>query len=159
MLKFDTVLAGGVELSGARAPKKMHIYSHEYYAKKVKIDADKAIHGDNITHRGPKLNKRLAITQEKFKAESDEVKEEIERKYRKAKAKFARARERLKGGKMPKVDTSTKVKYVPSDLSSFKEVLIVGQGHPGTRSNAGPRIPLPVSCNRWLEVFGPHGRA
>lgn len=60
----------------------------------MKIDADKAIHGDNITSRGPKLNKRLAITQEKFEAESDEVKEEVERKYRKAKAKFARARER-----------------------------------------------------------------
>ncbi|KAG1868744.1 hypothetical protein C8R48DRAFT_771520 [Suillus tomentosus] len=112
VLKFDTVLAGGVELSGTRAPKKMHIYSHEYYAKKVKIDADKAIHEDNITHRGPKLNMRLAITQEKFEAESDEVKEEVERKYRKAKAKFARARERLKGGKMPKVDTNTKVKAI-----------------------------------------------
>ncbi|KAG0694347.1 hypothetical protein DFH29DRAFT_880767 [Suillus ampliporus] len=96
VLKFDTVLAGGVELSGARAPKKMHIYSHEYYAKKVKIDADKAIHEDNITHHGPKLNKHLAITQEKFEAESDEVKEEVERKYRKAKAKFTRAHERLK---------------------------------------------------------------
>ncbi|KAG1723256.1 uncharacterized protein EDB91DRAFT_1255731 [Suillus paluster] len=92
VLKFDIVLAGGVELSGARAPKKMHIYSHEYYAKK--------------------LNKRLAITQEKFEAESDEVKEEVERKYRKAKAKFARARERLKDGKMLKVDTNTKVKAI-----------------------------------------------
>ncbi|KAG1727950.1 uncharacterized protein EDB91DRAFT_1086254 [Suillus paluster] len=90
----------------------MHIYSHEYYVKKVKIDADKAIHEDKITHHGPKLNKRLAITQEKFEAESDEVKEEVERKYRKAKAKFTRARERLKDGKMPKVDTNTKVKAI-----------------------------------------------
>ncbi|KAG1737156.1 uncharacterized protein EDB91DRAFT_1083190 [Suillus paluster] len=112
VLKFDTVLAGGVELSGARAPKKMHIYSHEYYVKKVKIDADKAIHEDNITHCGPQLNKCLAITQEKFEAESDEVKEEVERKYRKAKAKFTRACERLKDGKMPKVDTNTKVKAI-----------------------------------------------
>ncbi|KAG1731233.1 uncharacterized protein EDB91DRAFT_1085168 [Suillus paluster] len=112
VLKFDTVLAGGVELSGARAPKKMHIYSHEYYAKKIKINVDKTIHEDNITHHGPKLNKCLGITQEKFEAESNEVKEEVERKYRKVKVKFARAHERLKDGKMPKVDTNMKVKAI-----------------------------------------------
>ncbi|KAG1832390.1 hypothetical protein EV424DRAFT_1533564 [Suillus variegatus] len=112
LLKFDAVLAGGVGLSGTRAPKKMHIYSHEYYAEKVRIDADQAIHENNITHCGAKLNKRLTVTQEKFEAESDEVKEEVERKYRKAKAKFAKARERLKGGKMPKIDTNAKVKAI-----------------------------------------------
>ncbi|KAG2111338.1 uncharacterized protein F5147DRAFT_794193 [Suillus discolor] len=90
LLKFDAVLAGGVGLSGTHAPKKMHIYSHEYYAEKVRIDADQAIHENNIAHRGAKLNKRLAVTQEKFEAESDEVKEEVERKYRKAKAKAIR---------------------------------------------------------------------
>ncbi|KAG1891724.1 uncharacterized protein F5891DRAFT_986597 [Suillus fuscotomentosus] len=112
LLKFDAVLAGGVGLSGTRAPKKMHIYSHEYYAEKVRIDADQAIHENNIAHHGAKLNKRLAVTQEKFEAESDKVKEEVERKYRKAKAKFAKARERLKGGKMPKIDTNVKVKAI-----------------------------------------------
>ncbi|KAG1844727.1 hypothetical protein C8R48DRAFT_678339 [Suillus tomentosus] len=112
LLKFDAVLAGGVGLSGTRAPKKMHIYSHEYYAEKVRIDADQAIHENNIAHRGAKLNKRLAVTQKKFEAESDEVKEEVEKKYRKVKAKFAKARERLKGGKMPKIDTNAKVKAI-----------------------------------------------
>ncbi|KAG2113420.1 uncharacterized protein F5147DRAFT_788836, partial [Suillus discolor] len=112
LLKFDAVLAGGVGLSGTHAPKKMHIYSHEYYAEKVRIDADQAIHENNITHRGAKLNKHLAVTQEKFEAESNKVKEEVERKYRKAKAKFAKAHERLKGGKMPKIDTNAKVKAI-----------------------------------------------
>ncbi|KAG2360151.1 hypothetical protein BDR07DRAFT_1487438 [Suillus spraguei] len=70
----------------------MHVYSHEHYDKKVKIDANKAIHTDNITDHGPKLNKHLAVTQEKFETESDEVKEDA--------------------GKMPKVDENTKVKAI-----------------------------------------------
>ncbi|KAG1805420.1 hypothetical protein EV424DRAFT_1351088 [Suillus variegatus] len=107
LLKFDVVLAGGVGLSGTHAPKKMYIYSHEYYAEKVRINADQAIHENNIAHCGAKLNKRLAVTQEKFK-----VKEEVERKYRKAKAKFTKACECLKGGKMPKIDTNAKVKAI-----------------------------------------------
>lgn len=93
----------------------MHVYSHQYYDKKVKTDANQAIQTENITNRGPKLNKRLAITWEKFEAESQEVKEEVERKYQKAKAKFARDRRRLKDGKLPKVDENAKIKYVPSD--------------------------------------------
>ncbi|KAG1787540.1 hypothetical protein EV424DRAFT_1356486 [Suillus variegatus] len=90
----------------------MHIYSREHYSKKVKIDADNAIRTDNITNRGPKLNKCLAVTQEKFEAESDQVKDEVERAYQEAKAKFARDRERLKAGKMPKVNEEAKVKAI-----------------------------------------------
>lgn len=111
VLKLDAVLGGGV--TKRRAPRKMHIYSREHYSKKVKIDADNAIRTDNITNRGPKLNKRLAVTQEKFEAESDQVKDEVERAYQEAKAKFARDRERLKAGKMPKVNEEAKVKYIP----------------------------------------------
>ncbi|KAG2030431.1 hypothetical protein BDR03DRAFT_1017116 [Suillus americanus] len=39
-LKFNTVLAGGVELKGTRAPQKMDIYSYKYYGEKVKDTAD-----------------------------------------------------------------------------------------------------------------------
>lgn len=83
MLKFDAVLAGGI--NKGRAPKKLHIYSQEYYNEKVKVDADKAIRTDSITDRGPKLNKCLAVTQEKFEAESEEVKEAWKRSIRKQK--------------------------------------------------------------------------
>lgn len=108
VLKFDAVLAGGV--TSGRAPRKMHVYSHQYYDKKVKMDADKAIRTENVTDRGPRLNKRLALTQEKFEAESEEVKEQVEKNYQNARAKFARDRKRLKAGKMPKVDEHTKNK-------------------------------------------------
>lgn len=111
VLKFDAVLAGGI--NKGRAPKKLHIYSQEYYNEKVKVDADKAIRTDSITDRGPKLNKCLAVTQEKFEAESEEVKEVVEKKYQEAKAKFARDRKRLRAGKMPKVDEESKIRYVP----------------------------------------------
>lgn len=83
VLKFDAVLAGGI--NKGRAPKKLHIYSQEYYNEKVKVDADKAIRTDSITDRGPKLNKCLAVTQEKFEAESEEVKEAWKRSIRKQK--------------------------------------------------------------------------
>ncbi|KAG2113706.1 hypothetical protein DEU56DRAFT_919668 [Suillus clintonianus] len=106
VLKFDAVLAGGV--TSKRAPRKMHVYSHQYYDEKVKMDADKAICTENVTNRGPRLNKCLALTQEKFEAESEEVKEQVEKNYHNARAKFARDRKRLKAGKMPKVDEHTK---------------------------------------------------
>ncbi|KIK34242.1 hypothetical protein CY34DRAFT_110353 [Suillus luteus UH-Slu-Lm8-n1] len=110
VLKFDAVLAGGV--TSGRAPRKMHVYSHQYYDKKVKMDADKAIRTENVTDRGPRLNKHLALTQEKFEAESEEVKEQVEKNYQNARAKFARDRKRLKAGKMPKVDEHTKNKAI-----------------------------------------------
>jgi hypothetical protein len=100
----------------------MHIYLHEYYVTKVRIDADQAIQENNIAYRGAKLNKCLAVTQEKFEEECDEVKEEVERKYRKTKARYAKACKRLKDGKMPKVDINAKVKCVPLDQPSFKGV-------------------------------------
>ncbi|KAG1738093.1 uncharacterized protein EDB91DRAFT_1249396 [Suillus paluster] len=110
VLKLDAMLMGGV--TKGRAPRKMHVYSQEHYDKKVKMDADKAICIDNITSHGPKLNKCLAVTQEKFEAESEEVKEEVERKYQEAKAKFARDHKCLRAGKMPKVNEEAKVKAI-----------------------------------------------
>jgi hypothetical protein len=61
-LKFDTVLAGGVELKGTRAPQKIDIYSYEYYGEKVKDTADAEIRVQNVTDRGPKLNKRREVS-------------------------------------------------------------------------------------------------
>ncbi|KAG0696459.1 hypothetical protein DFH29DRAFT_1004534 [Suillus ampliporus] len=110
VLKLDAVLTGGV--TKGRAPQKMHIYSQEHYDKKVKMEADEAICIDNITSCGPMLNKCLAVTQEKFEAESEEVKEEVERKYQEAKVKFARDRKHLRAGKMPKVNEKVKVKAI-----------------------------------------------
>ncbi|KAG1899844.1 uncharacterized protein F5891DRAFT_1189314 [Suillus fuscotomentosus] len=61
-LKFDTVLAGGVELKGTRAPQKIDIYSYEYYGEKVKDTADAEIRVQNVTDHGPKLNKRHEVS-------------------------------------------------------------------------------------------------
>ncbi|KAG1898742.1 uncharacterized protein F5891DRAFT_1190536 [Suillus fuscotomentosus] len=61
-LKFDTVLAGGVELKGTRAPQKIDIYSYEYYGEKVKDTADAEIRVQNVTDRGPKLNKHREVS-------------------------------------------------------------------------------------------------
>lgn len=108
------MLAGGVELKGTRAPQKMDIYSHEFYTEKVKHAADEAIKIENITNKGPKLNKHCEITRQMYKEESEAVKAKINKKYRKAKAKFALTRQRLKSGKGPKIDENTKLKYVPS---------------------------------------------
>ncbi|KAG1861070.1 hypothetical protein C8R48DRAFT_762450 [Suillus tomentosus] len=61
-LKFDTVLAGGVELKGTWAPQKIDIYSYEYYGEKVKDTADAEIRVQNVTDRRPKLNKRREVS-------------------------------------------------------------------------------------------------
>ncbi|KAG1898255.1 uncharacterized protein F5891DRAFT_981912 [Suillus fuscotomentosus] len=61
-LKFDTVLAGGVELKGTWAPQKIDIYSYEYYGEKVKDTAGAKIRVQNVTDRGPKLNKRHEVS-------------------------------------------------------------------------------------------------
>ncbi|KAG1787159.1 uncharacterized protein HD556DRAFT_1449088 [Suillus plorans] len=112
VLKFDTVLGGGVELKGTRAPQKIDIYSHKFYEAKVKNVADNAITTENITNRGPKLNKRREITQQMYLEESESVKVDIDRKYRKAKANFAKKRQQLKSGKPLKLDDATKVKAI-----------------------------------------------
>lgn len=74
MLKFDAILGGGVELKGTRAPQKIDIYSHKFYEAKVKHTADAAIATENITSRGPKLNKRHEITRRMYSEESESVK-------------------------------------------------------------------------------------
>ncbi|KAG2127508.1 hypothetical protein DEU56DRAFT_758625 [Suillus clintonianus] len=106
VLKFDTVLGGGVELKGTRAPQKIDIYSHKFYEAKVKNVADNAITTENITNRGPKLNKRREITQ------ADVLGGKLSLKYRKAKANFAKKRQQLKSGKPLKLDDATKVKAI-----------------------------------------------
>ncbi|KAG1845841.1 hypothetical protein F4604DRAFT_1688606 [Suillus subluteus] len=108
-LKFDTVLAGGVELKGTRAPQKMNIYSHKYYKGKVKDTADTEIKVQNVTNRGPKLNKHREVTHCMYSEECEEVKNKIERKYQKAKAKHAKARLRQKSGKLPKIEDKTRI--------------------------------------------------
>ncbi|KAG2342077.1 hypothetical protein BDR05DRAFT_949333 [Suillus weaverae] len=112
MLKFDTVLGRGVELKGTQAPQKIDIYSHKFYEAKVKHAADNAIATENITNRGLKLNKRREITQRMYLEESESVKADIDRKYRKAKASFAKKRQQLKSGKPLKLDDATKVKAI-----------------------------------------------
>ncbi|KAG1817375.1 hypothetical protein EV424DRAFT_1540467 [Suillus variegatus] len=62
VLKFDAVLAGGVDLKGTRAPQKLDVYSNMYYEKKVKGVADDAFQKEHITNRGPKLNKHREMT-------------------------------------------------------------------------------------------------
>ncbi|KAG2086102.1 uncharacterized protein F5147DRAFT_781765 [Suillus discolor] len=91
VLKFDAVLGGGVELKGTRAPQKINIYSHKFYEAKVKHTADAAIATENITSRGPKLNKRREITRRMYSEESESD---------------------LKSGKTPKIDDKTKVKAI-----------------------------------------------
>ncbi|KAG1904047.1 uncharacterized protein F5891DRAFT_1276182 [Suillus fuscotomentosus] len=111
-LKFDTVLAGGVELKGTRAPQKIDIYSYEYYGEKVKDTADAEIRVQNVTDRGPKLNKRREVTRRLYSEECEDVKNKVERRYQKAKAKHAKARLRQKSGKMPKINDATKIKAI-----------------------------------------------
>ncbi|KAG2103749.1 uncharacterized protein F5147DRAFT_775876 [Suillus discolor] len=112
VLKFNTMLAGGIELKGTHAPHKMDVYSHEYYEEKVKDTADTKIRVQNVTDHGPKLNKRCEVTHHVYSEESEEVKDKIERKYQKAKAKHAKARLRQKSGKLPKIDDKTKIKAI-----------------------------------------------
>ncbi|KAG2083829.1 uncharacterized protein F5147DRAFT_782763 [Suillus discolor] len=112
VLKFDAILGGGVELKGTRAPQKIDIYSHKFYEAKVKHTADAAIATENITSRGPKLNKRREITRHMYSEESESVKADIDRKYQKAKARFRKKRQNLKSGKTPKIDDKTKVKAI-----------------------------------------------
>ncbi|KAG1827949.1 hypothetical protein DFJ58DRAFT_849273 [Suillus subalutaceus] len=90
VLKFDTVLDGGVELKGVWAPQKINIYSHKFYKVKVKHAADNAITTENITNRGLKLNKHHEITRQMYLEESESVKADIDRKYRKAKSSFSK---------------------------------------------------------------------
>ncbi|KAG1800843.1 uncharacterized protein HD556DRAFT_1304834 [Suillus plorans] len=111
-LKFDAVLAGGVELKGTRAPQKMDIYSYKYYGEKVKDTADAEIRAQNVTDRGPKLNKRREVTRRLYSEECEDVKNKVERRYQKAKAKYAKARLRQKSGKMPRNDDATKIKAI-----------------------------------------------
>ncbi|KAG2051239.1 hypothetical protein BDR06DRAFT_1010589 [Suillus hirtellus] len=127
-LKFDTVLAGGIELKGTRAPQKMDIYSHEFYTEKVKHAADEAIKIENITNKGPKLNKHCEITQQMYEEESEAIKAKIDKKYRKAKAKFASTRQRLKSGKGPKIDENTKLKAI-QELGPVLDCVLKYLGH------------------------------
>ncbi|KAG1845346.1 hypothetical protein F4604DRAFT_1688760 [Suillus subluteus] len=112
VLKFDTVLAGGVELKGTRAPHKMDIYSHEYYLDKVKDTADTEIRVQDVTDRGPKLNKCREVTHCMYPEESEEVKYRIKRKYQKARAKHAKACLHLKTGRLPQIDNKVKIKAI-----------------------------------------------
>ncbi|KAG1888678.1 hypothetical protein F4604DRAFT_1674326 [Suillus subluteus] len=112
VLKFDTMLAGGVELKGTRAPHKMDIYSHKYYLDKVKDTVDTEIRVQDVTDPRPKLNKRHEVTHHMYAEESEEVKYRIERKYQKARAKHAKARLRLKTGRLPQIDNKAKIKAI-----------------------------------------------
>ncbi|KAG1797298.1 hypothetical protein EV424DRAFT_1352801 [Suillus variegatus] len=111
-LKFDAVLAGGVELKGTRAPQKMDIYSYKYYGEKVKDTADAEIRAQNVTDCGPKLNKHREVTRRLYSEECEDVKNKVERRYQKAKAKYAKARLCQKSGKMPRNDDATKIKAI-----------------------------------------------
>ncbi|KAG1740074.1 hypothetical protein EDD22DRAFT_959249 [Suillus occidentalis] len=95
-LKFDTVLAGGVELKGTHAPQKLDIYSYKYYEEKVKDTADAEIR----------------VMRHLYSEECEDVKNKVERRYQKAKAKHAKARLHQKSGKMPKIDDATKIKAI-----------------------------------------------
>ncbi|KAG2358420.1 hypothetical protein BDR07DRAFT_1379413 [Suillus spraguei] len=105
-------LSGGVELKGTWAPQKIDIYSHEFYEAKVKNVADNAITTENITNRGLKLNKCHEITWQMYLEESESVKADIDRKYHKAKANFAKKHQQLKSGKPLKLNDATKVKAI-----------------------------------------------
>ncbi|KAG1781167.1 hypothetical protein EV702DRAFT_1042307 [Suillus placidus] len=127
-LKFDTVLAGGVELKGTRAPQKMDIYSHEFYMEKVKHAADEVIKQENITNKGPKLNKCREITQQMYKEESEAVKAKIDKKYCKAKAKFTSQCQCLKSAKGPKINENTKLKAI-QELGPVLDRVLKYLGH------------------------------
>ncbi|KAG2030389.1 hypothetical protein BDR03DRAFT_987132 [Suillus americanus] len=111
-LKFDTVLASGVELKGTCALQKMDIYSYKYYGEKVKDTADAKIRVQKVTGRGPKLNKHHEVTHRMYSEECEEVKNKVERSYQKAKAKHAKAHLCQKSGKMPKIDDATRIKAI-----------------------------------------------
>ncbi|KAH7918605.1 hypothetical protein BV22DRAFT_1051623 [Leucogyrophana mollusca] len=97
--------------SGTRSVlDKLEIYSHIYYDKHVKVDADAAIAEERITNRGPKLAKRKAVTKIKFAQEDDAVKAEVEEKYKEELAKYQKARERAASGEVEELDDSTKIK-------------------------------------------------
>ncbi|KAG1793355.1 uncharacterized protein HD556DRAFT_1308778 [Suillus plorans] len=64
------------------------------------------------TDRGPKLNKRCEVMCRLYSEECEDVKNKVERRYQKAKAKYAKARLRQKSGKMPKNDDATKIKAI-----------------------------------------------
>lgn len=119
MLKFDAVLSGGMALKGTRAPQKMDIYSHKFYEGKVKGVADTEIKRENVVNRGPKLNKHREVTRRIYSEESEEVKNKIERKYRKAKARYMKAHLRQKSRRLPKIDNATKIKYVLSLIDIY----------------------------------------
>ncbi|KAG2126513.1 hypothetical protein DEU56DRAFT_916029 [Suillus clintonianus] len=141
-LKFDTVLAGGVELKGTRAPQKLDIYSYKYYEEKVKDTADAEIRVQNVTHRGPKLNKRCEVTRRLYSEECEDIKNKVERRYQKAKAKHAKARLRQKSGKMQKIDDATKIKlgpmldrilkYLAHATGGWKFTILMGGKDPST---------------------------
>ncbi|KAG1819929.1 hypothetical protein EV424DRAFT_1539731 [Suillus variegatus] len=112
VLKFDTVLAGGVNLKGTRAPQKIDVYSNKYYKEKIKHAADDAIEKEHITNRGPKLQKRREITRHIYSDESEAVKAKIDKKYEKIKARYVKQRQCLKSGKPPKIDDMSKIKAI-----------------------------------------------
>ncbi|KAG2051166.1 hypothetical protein BDR06DRAFT_1010703 [Suillus hirtellus] len=87
VLKFDAVLAGGVNLKGTHTLQKLDVYSNMYYEKKVKHAADDAIQKECITNRGPKLNKHQEMTHHMYSDESEDVKAKINRKYQKLKVR------------------------------------------------------------------------
>jgi hypothetical protein len=91
MLKFDTILGGGMELKGVWAPQKIDIYLHKFYEAKVKHAADNAITTENITNRGTKLNKCHEITQQMYLEESKSVKADNDRNYHKEKSSFTKS--------------------------------------------------------------------
>ncbi|KAG1853650.1 hypothetical protein F4604DRAFT_1686242 [Suillus subluteus] len=146
VLKFDTVLAGGVELKGTRGPHKMDIYSYEYYLDKVKDTADTKIRVQDVTNRGPKLNKHHEVTHHMYAEESEEVKHRIERKYQKARAKHAKARLHLKTGRLPQIDNKVKIKaicelgpmldqilkYLAYAMGGWKFSILMGGNDPST---------------------------
>ncbi|KIK32038.1 hypothetical protein CY34DRAFT_111139 [Suillus luteus UH-Slu-Lm8-n1] len=128
VLKFDAVLAGGVDLKGTRAPQKLDVYSNMYYEKKVKGVADDAIQNEHITNRGPKLNKRREMTRRMYSDESEDVKAKIDKKYQKLKARYVKQRQRLKSGKPTKVDDMSKIKAI-RELGPMLDRILKYLGH------------------------------
>jgi hypothetical protein len=113
VLKFDTVLSGGVNLKGTHTLQKIDVYSNKYYEGKIKLAADDAIEKEHITNRGPKLQKHCEIIRHIYSDKSKAVKAKIEKKYEKIKMRYEKRHQRLKSGKPPKIDNMSKIKYVP----------------------------------------------
>jgi len=111
VLSAKAALIGGAELKSTRAPKIIEVYSQMYYDERVKHAADKVIAEENITSRGPKLQKRREVTKEKYEMESAEVKARVMKEYNKAMKKIRKARKKEKSGLRERVDDSTKIKY------------------------------------------------